>query len=104
MYCVRLTLAVLWLSLALAAQTPPPSTQSAVPALPPDIPANADQFSVLMMGNAAGQQASWKSPDGTLHVFFQFNDRGRGPKTTAHLKMGTNGIPVQETIEGNEYF
>jgi hypothetical protein len=66
--------AVLW-----SQQTPP---QSAVPALPTDIPSTADRYSFIMMGNLAGQQAVWTAPDGTLHVFFQFNDRGRGPKTT----------------------
>ena len=83
-----------------------PSAQpaaSAVPALPADIPATADRFSFLMMGNQAGQQAVWTAGDGTLHVFFQFNDRGRGPKTTSILKLDSNGVPVSETVQGNDY-
>jgi len=83
--------------------SPAASAQSAVPALPADIPAAADRYSFIMMGNLAGQQAVWTAPDGTLHIFFQFNDRGRGPKTTSILKLGPDGIPVSEVITGNDY-
>ena len=78
-------------------------TASAVPALPADIPSTAERFSFLLMGNAAGQQAVWTASDGTLHLFFQFNDRGRGPKITSVLKLDSNGIPVSETVKGNDY-
>ncbi|MFZ1916194.1 MAG: amidohydrolase family protein [Terriglobales bacterium] len=84
----------------------PGSTQpaaSAVPALPADIPASAERYSLLIMGNLAGQQAVWTAPDGSLHLFFQFNDRGRGPKTTSILKLDSAGIPLSETIQGNDY-
>ena len=58
---------------------------------------------MLLMGNLAGQQAVWTASDGTLHMFFQFNDRGRGPKTTSIFKLDANGIPIAETITGNDY-
>jgi imidazolonepropionase-like amidohydrolase len=92
---------------ALWAQTTPTAavqpTSSAVPALPAEIPATAERYSMLMMGNMAGQQAVWTASDGTLHMFFQFNDRGRGPKTTSVIKLDANGIPVSEAITGNDY-
>ncbi len=78
----RLTLVNLLLLLSCRAQTP-----SAVPALPAEVPATADRYHVLIMGNRAGQQAVWTAPDGQLHIFFQFNDRGRGPQTTSILKL-----------------
>ncbi len=77
--------------------------QSAAPALPADIPAAAERYSMLLMGTLAGQQAVWTASDGTLHIFFQFNDRGRGPKTTSILKLDANGIPVSEAVTGNDY-
>jgi imidazolonepropionase-like amidohydrolase len=86
------------LTAAVSAQTP-----SAAPALPADIPATAERYSMLLMGNLAGQQAVWTASDGTLHIFFQFNDRGRGPKTTSILKLDANGIPVSEVVTGNDY-
>src|SRR5580693_4565282 len=82
-----------------AQQTAAPGSN--VPPLPSDIPADANRSSVLMMGTLAGQQATWKTSDGQLHVFFQFNDRGRGPKTTTVFILGKNGNPVSEVIKGN---
>jgi imidazolonepropionase-like amidohydrolase len=83
------------------AQTEP--SRSAVPALPPEIPASAERYSMLLMGNLAGQQAVWTASDGTLHAFFQFNDRGRGPKTTSVYRFDANGILLSETVSGNNY-
>jgi hypothetical protein len=54
---------------------------------------------VLIMGNRAGQQAVWTAPDGQLHIFFQFNDRGRGPQTTSILKLNASGLPVAESVQ-----
>src|SRR5208337_4774055 len=81
----------------------PPQAQSAVPPLPADIPGTADRYSVLVMGNLAGQQAMWTAPDGSLHIFYQFNDHGRGPKTTSILKLDAKGVPVAESVDGNDY-
>lgn len=57
----------------------------------------------MLMGNLAGQQAVWTAPDGGVHMFYQFNDRGRGPKTTTIVTLDANGIPASETVEGNDY-
>ncbi len=94
----RLTLVNLLLLLSCRAQT-----QSAVPALPAEVPATADRYAVLIMGNRAGQQAVWTAPDGQLHIFFQFNDRGRGPQTTSVLKLNAKGLPIEESVRGNDY-
>jgi imidazolonepropionase-like amidohydrolase len=83
--------------------TPQPAQASAAPVLPADIPATAERYSFLVMGNVAGQEADWTAADGTLHIFFQFNDRGRGPKTTSILKLDPHGIPISEVITGNDY-
>jgi len=78
--------------------------QSAVPELPSDIPGTAERYSVMIMGNLVGQQAVWTAPDGELHIFYQFNDRGRGAKTTSIIRMDANGLPISEKIEGNDYY
>ncbi|HVM92977.1 MAG TPA: amidohydrolase family protein [Terriglobales bacterium] len=83
--------------------TSSPAAQSAVPALPAEVPSTAERYSMLLMGNLAGQQAVWTAADGSLHVFFQFNDRGRGPRTTSILKLDAAGIPLSESITGNDY-
>lgn len=97
-----LTLITIMLAaVALAQQSSAPTSN--VPALPADIPAAAQRWSVLSMGILAGQQATWTTPDGKLHAFFQFNDRGRGPKTTTVFSIGAQGLPTSEITEGNDY-
>ena len=76
---------------------------SNVPDLPKDVPASATLYEVQLLEKPAGQMAAWSTPDGKLHVFFQFNDRGRGPKTYSALSLDPKGVPTAEEIEGNDY-
>jgi len=77
--------------------------QSPLPELPADIPKGAVVRMWLTDKTPSGQDAVWKSPDGTIHEFFQFNDRGRGPKTTTVFAVDANGIPSSEITDGNDY-
>src|SRR5689334_10175951 len=72
-----------------------------VPELPKDIPKGAVMYTVLMMGLPAGQQAVWTEGD-RLRAFYQYNDRGRGPKTYSSIAL-QDGLPAREEIEGNDY-
>jgi len=72
-----------------------------VPDLPKDVPASAVKYTVTIMGQPAGQHAVW-SEGGRLRAFFQYNDRGRGPKTYSTLSL-RDGVPVSEVVEGNDY-
>src|SRR5439155_15157586 len=74
---------------------------SNVPELPKDVPAAATKYSVTMMGLAAGQHAVW-TEGGRLRAFFQYNDRGRGPRTYSTISL-RDGVPVGEQIDGNDY-
>jgi imidazolonepropionase-like amidohydrolase len=96
--------AVLAMAMPESCAQQPAATPSNVPPLPADIPVDATRSSVLFMGTLAGQQATWKTSDGKLHAFFQFNDRGRGPKTSTVFTLSSNGNPVSEVIKGNDYF
>jgi imidazolonepropionase-like amidohydrolase len=51
----------------------------------------------------SGQDAVWKSPDGTIHEFFQFNDRGRGPKIYTTYRLDSHGLIVSEESKGVDY-
>lgn len=82
-------------ALLLAAQA------SNVPELPKEVPAGATRYTVLMAGLPAGQHAVW-TEGGKLRAFFQFNDRGRGPKTWTTLVV-QDGMLVSEETEGNDY-
>ena len=73
-----------------------------VPALPHDVPASATLYEVQTLEKPAGQMAVWSAPDG-LHLFFQYNDRGRGPRTYSTILLDAMGMPVAEQIAGNDY-
>jgi hypothetical protein len=77
--------------------------ESPLPALPPDIPNNATMWMLLFDGKPAGQNAVWMTPDGAVHEFFQFNDRGRGPKTYSTYRIDERGIVTSEETHGNDY-
>src|SRR5215469_2364464 len=77
--------------------------QSPLPALPNDIPKDASIWMLLIDKTPAGQDAVWISPDGTRHEFFQFNDRGRGPKTYTTYRLDSHGIVTWEETSGVDY-
>ena len=90
----RISRVVLWVVLGInapeSAAQQPAATPSNVPLLPPDIPADATLCSVLMMGTLAGQEATWKTPDGKMHVFFSSMTAGVGrrhPRCSPLAKM-----------------
>jgi imidazolonepropionase-like amidohydrolase len=77
--------------------------QSPLPALPPDIPKDATVWMLLTDKTPAGQDAVWTTPDGTVHEFFQFNDRGRGPKTYSTYRLDSRGVLTYEETHGVDY-
>lgn len=72
-----------------------------LPELPKEVPAGAARYTVLIAGSPAGQHAVW-SEGGKLRAFFQYNDRGRGPKTWTTLAV-RDGVLVSEETAGNDY-
>ncbi len=77
--------------------------QSPLPELPPDIPKDAVLRMVLSDQKPSGQDAVWKSPDETIREFFQFNDRGRGPKIYTTYRLDEKGLIVFEESKGLDY-
>ncbi|MGE5277078.1 MAG: amidohydrolase family protein [Acidobacteriota bacterium] len=91
---------------AAAAQQAGPSqqnTQASLVTVPPEVPASALRYSVLLAGNKAGVLAIWSTPDGARHSFFAFNDRGRGPSITTRTVSDRAGIPTEIDAAGNDY-
>jgi imidazolonepropionase-like amidohydrolase len=78
-------------------------SQSRMPELPPDVPKDATVSMVLTDKTPAGQDAVWRSPDGTIHEFFQFNDRGRGPKIYTVYRLDAQGLIASEESTGVDY-
>ena len=77
--------------------------ESPVPALPADIPKAATIWMLLTDKKPAGQDAMWTTPDGVVHEFFQFNDRGRGPKTHSTYRLDSKGVLTFEETTGVDY-
>jgi len=72
----------------------------------PNAPA-ADQaaihYTVFLAGNKAGFETSSRNPDGSLAFYYEFNDRGRGPKISERVALDGNGIPSQIENKGIDY-
>lgn len=102
---IRISLAVLLFCCMLSfAQAPARPTESSnVPPVPDYIPANAVRYAIFLSGNKAGDEAMWKTPDGKIHTFSQFNDRGRGPKLDGVYVLDEQGIPTDVEIKGHDY-
>jgi imidazolonepropionase-like amidohydrolase len=77
--------------------------QSPLPAMPDDVPKDATIWMLLTDKTPSGQNARWTTPDGITHEFFQFNDRGRGPKTYSTYRFDGHGIVTSEETHGNDY-
>jgi len=59
-------------------------------------------YTMKLGGNRAGGMTVTQD-GGTTMVDFEFNDRGRGPKSHSVYKLGKDGLPVDVTITGNDY-
>jgi len=74
-------------------------------ALPPHAYAAAGerQDEILILGNAAGTQSVSTAADGTTHVEYSYNDRGRGDHVIATWKLDAAGVLTAYEAHGNDY-
>ncbi|HEX9984197.1 MAG TPA: amidohydrolase family protein [Thermoanaerobaculia bacterium] len=68
----------------------------------PDGPV-ARRYTALTSDNRAGTQVVTPGAD-ALTVDFEYNDRGRGPKTTSVIRLDEHGIPASIETTGVDYF
>lgn len=62
------------------------------------------RYAILIAGNKAGYETSTKNPDGSMQFYYEFNDRGRGPKITERIVLDKNGMPTQIDNSGVDYY
>jgi hypothetical protein len=74
-----------------------------VPAPSPVRPADTVRFTVLIQGNRAGSQVTVEESPDTELVWFEFNDRGRGPRTETRITIGARALPTVIDISGHDY-
>jgi imidazolonepropionase-like amidohydrolase len=97
------TLLVVLLFALVPSLAPSEQPSVAAPLLPSEVPSSAEMRSVLMSGHLAGTEAVWRTDDGKVHVFFEFNDRGRGPKTWTEITPGRDDLAAALQITGVDY-
>jgi imidazolonepropionase-like amidohydrolase len=91
--------------------TPPSSGQSATTPdgqaslvkVPDEVPKEATRYTMLLAGNKAGVLATWTTADGARHSFYEFNDRGRGPRLLSRETFDKAGVPSSLDITGHDY-
>jgi len=60
-------------------------------------------YAVLIMEKPAGAQTTTVAADGTRNLTYEFNDRGRGPKLTARVRLDGDGVPTSLEMNGVDY-
>jgi imidazolonepropionase-like amidohydrolase len=62
------------------------------------------RFNFLFSGNKAGEAVSRLGANGERVYTYEFNDRGRGPKTSTRMRLDAQGLPVFEETTGHDYW
>jgi hypothetical protein len=65
--------------------------------------ATTQRWSVLMMGNPAGN-LTLDRQGSRLRTHFEYNDRGRGPSIDSTIELAADGTPRALTAAGVEYY
>jgi imidazolonepropionase-like amidohydrolase len=61
------------------------------------------RYAVLIMEKPAGSQTTTVAADGARSLSYEFNDRGRGPKLTARVRLDAAGVPESFEMNGVDY-
>ena len=61
------------------------------------------RYTILANGEKAGMEVDAFITDGHVDATYEFNDRGRGPKTETHWLLDHNSLPLRVDVTGNDY-
>lgn len=61
------------------------------------------RYSILSNARIAGSETDTYDANGAVTSEFEYNDRGRGPKTRARYEFGADGLPVRIDVSGVNY-
>jgi len=61
------------------------------------------RYTILANGEKAGLEVDAFSADGRVDTTYEFNDRGRGPKTETHWLLDPHSLPLRVDCTGNDY-
>ena len=73
---------------------------------PGDVAAQTDttRWTLSYSGRVAGRLLRWQESDGEFGVFHEYNDRGRGPRTTSRVRLDERGWPIAVETDGHDYW
>jgi hypothetical protein len=80
------------------------SAASPSPAAEPAAAAPEVRHAFLFSGNRAGTMTTRAVSDRESLSTFEFNDRGRGPKTSTRTVLDEQGVPVRVETTGHDYW
>jgi imidazolonepropionase-like amidohydrolase len=83
-----------------------PASVPRVAAAPPSREPAPDvtlRFDVVLADEVAGHDVLVQHADGSIDEDYEYNDRGRGPRTHARLEVGDDGLPDRIEITGKDY-
>ncbi len=66
-------------------------------------PTDTTRYAVTIQASPAGRQTVIRESATAIRVAFEFNDRGRGPKTETVIQVDRRGIPRTITVTGHDY-
>ena len=61
-------------------------------------------YSIISSGKPTGKHWVYSNSANTYQLFYEFNDRGRGPSQSAVVKTDANGLIIHREISGVDYF
>ncbi len=62
-----------------------------------------DTYTVILVGNVAGEMRVDKVDDKNVRIHFEYTDRGRGPAIDSVIRLDDKGIPLSIANTGNNY-
>jgi hypothetical protein len=66
--------------------------------------ADTTRYAVVSSGKHTGTHKKWSDGHGHVAYFYEFNDRGRGPRITVNIKTNDDGLIVSRVAAGHDYF
>lgn len=60
-------------------------------------------YTLSYQGRRSGELRWWIGQDGVVSSFLEYNDRGRGPRTTSVVTLDSRGWPIRISIDGHDY-
>src|SRR5687767_11426485 len=73
------------------------------PGLSAQAPRDTLHWLSSFQGRVSGRMDRWVEPDGTVAWFIEYNDRGRGPRSTTKLMLDRRDWPTAIAVDGHDY-